>query len=91
MKHDFYDPSGKLIMSLDGSEPLKQPVTPTAELRFIERETGKTYMDEYGYFHKETRRILQQKWESLPDADFHSLEPNAIEWRDVPCVKEDES
>ena len=31
------------------------------ELRWLEVETGKTLMDEYGYFYKETTKILQYR------------------------------
>jgi hypothetical protein len=52
----------------------------TPELRFVERQLP--------YPEVRTVRILQQKWEAVPDFNYHSLQPNGFEWRDVPCVKE---
>ena len=59
-------------------------MTPTNELRFIEREIV-VYETDEGKECK-TIRILQQKW-----ARYHHIETQRVvesEWRDVPCVKE---
>ncbi len=60
----------------------------TNELRFVERETGKTLVDEFGYFQKETIHVLQQKWVG----DDYTVDNKPLiktEWRDVPLVKEE--
>ena len=59
-------------------------MTPTVELRFVERETGKTYMDEFGYYQKQTIRVLQQKWAHTGVGGI-----TGYVWRDVPLVKEE--
>jgi hypothetical protein len=59
-------------------------LTPTNELRFVERETD----DNGGYSYKEIVQVLQQKW---IQNDLEALaEPRCAkyEWRDVPVVKE---
>ncbi len=55
-------------------------MTPTNELRFVERQI---HSDLVG-----VKRILQQKWvvDPLPN-QAHGYD-HAIEWRDVPVVKE---
>jgi hypothetical protein len=53
---------------------------PTNELRYVERQLP--------YPEVRTVRILQQKWEAVPDFNYHSLQPNGFEWRDVPLEKE---
>ena len=73
--------------------------TPTLELRWL--EVTKTYLvdNDHGTIHigeqgkiiterQVTFRTLQQKWEDFPDHDYQSMQPNPIEWRDVPTVKE---
>lgn len=55
-------------------------MTPTNELRFVERE-----IHEYDWSVK-TIRVLQQKW---VDETTLSLYQPIFEWRDVPLVKED--
>lgn len=68
-------------------------MTPTSELRFVEREER----DYYG--RPVLKRILQQKWEDrrmylavyVTDSEGNPLpSPNKFEWRDVPVVKEGE-
>ena len=48
-------------------------MTPTNELRFVERWIGEQ---------QKWVRVLQQKWEDT--GGYGTVE----EWRDVPCVKE---
>ena len=57
-------------------------MTPTNELRFVERkrytsDTGEHFMEPF------TVRVLQQKWVNV------EVFPPLIEWRDVPLVKEE--
>jgi hydroxymethylpyrimidine/phosphomethylpyrimidine kinase len=56
-------------------------MTPTAELRFVEREIGYSKTGNVTDF--KTIRVLQQKWR-------HKDYPIVVdtEWRDVPLVKE---
>ena len=58
-------------------------MTPTNELRFVEREI----LDRYGK--PVLVKILQQKWVEVRDFDVNWSTPPDFEWRDVPCVKED--
>ena len=51
-------------------------MTPTNELRFIERHDEKRW-----------HRILQQRWVLCWSEDMGGSERES-EWRDVPCVKE---
>lgn len=57
-------------------------MTPTMELRFVERQIGKekTYVI----------RILQQKWVRYAEEQttFATIGQITEEWRDVPVVKE---
>ena len=59
-------------------------MTPTNELRFVEREV-------LG-FHNQTIRVLQQKWidppQMLQGVDDWMWVGGKEEWRDIPCVKE---
>jgi len=60
-------------------------MTPTAELRFVEREVFLGHSDTKPEW--ETIRVLQQKWEG---DFFDSITGRLIEqWRDVPLVKEE--
>ena len=72
------------LLRLAGAGAGAKAMKPTDELRFVERHICDETTDLYG----QTVRVLQQKWESSPDIDFHSLRPNAVEWRDVPIEKE---
>jgi hypothetical protein len=66
------------------------------ELRWLERKTGKTLMNDWGYYYDETDRVLQyrQKVDTNIYAGFNRPEkfmPNMqwSEWKDVPIVKEE--
>ena len=58
-------------------------MTPTNELRFVERKVtdvpGRPY---------EIRRVLQQKWCASTSIQG-ALNPYKYEWRDVPLVKDE--
>ena len=64
-------------------------MTPTNELRFVERES---YVKNGEVFREPFKlRVLQQKWSQDGmrwNAEKDVWEP-IEEWRDVPCVKED--
>ena len=61
-------------------------MTPTNELRFVERLID--YCNPDGTMkYQQKVRILQQKW-ALPMHTNASLGPQFV-WRDVPCVKEE--
>lgn len=55
-----------------------EPMYPTPELRFIERDKLMTPPDELHYVYRQ--RILQQKWSN------HCVGDERTEWRDVPLV-----
>lgn len=59
-------------------------MTPTNELRFVERETSISETGEH-FMEPFTIRVLQQKW---VDETTLSLYQPIYEWRDVPLVKE---
>ena len=65
-------------------------MTPTNELRFVERTIKRDLMDGERVLIKDsviTGRVLQQKW-ALPTSTSNTLGPQFV-WRDVPCVKEE--
>lgn len=62
---------------------------PTAELRFIERES--VHVTVHGDLVPITKFILQQKWVGKRTIYTTYWNPELpVEWRDVPCVKESE-
>ena len=68
-------------------------MTPTAKLRFLEREltfpTGQiTIPDGFPVIGRQTFRVLQQWWEDK-STDVYYPDGNG-EWRDIPLVKEEE-
>jgi hypothetical protein len=68
-------------------------MTPTAKLRFLEREltfpTGQiTIPDGFPVVGRQTFRVLQQWWEDK-STDVYYPDGNG-EWRDIPLVKEEE-
>jgi hypothetical protein len=68
-------------------------MTPTPELRFVEREVFKNELGHNGIVSQRvvTQRILQQKWVGWkPTGNKHPCKEteDVIEWRDVPVVKE---
>jgi hypothetical protein len=68
-------------------------MTPTAKLRFLEREltfpTGQiTIPDGFPVIGRQTFRVLQQWWEDK-STDVYYPDGNG-EWRDIPLVKEKE-
>lgn len=63
-------------------------MTPTNELRFVERDVETTPDGAGGFMFEETIRVLQQKWVG----DEYTLNNKPLiktEWRDVPLVKEE--
>ena len=63
-------------------------MTPTPELRFVERSMSVPVVGQLGVWTFVTRTILQQKWETS-DAEVIRTAEYKSEWRDVPCVKEE--
>lgn len=62
-------------------------MTPTHELRFVEREVITPYGNDGAQVSK-TVRILQQKWEIEPKySPYTGFRPEVV-WRDVPVEKE---
>jgi hypothetical protein len=65
---------------------------PTPELRWIVVDTGKKFLDNWGYFQPVTKTILQQKWVSdeavPPEHRGVKITMKKYEWRDVETVKE---
>jgi len=63
-------------------------MTPTNELRFVEREVITEYGCQGAHVAK-TIRVLQQKWvQTYGSTDESGTFFTAEEWRDVPLVKE---
>lgn len=60
-------------------------MTPTNELRFVEREERIPPAATGGYTYVKAIRVLQQKW---VNEELLSYDEAWSEWRDVPCVKE---
>lgn len=66
------------------------------ELRWLERQTGKTLMNEWGYYYQETVKILQYR-NRLTATDYSNYDVDAgdfrktlawTEWMDVPNIEE---
>lgn len=66
------------------------------ELRWLERQTGKTLMNEQGYYYQETVKILQYR-NRLTVTDYSNYDTVAgdfgktltwTEWMDVPNIEE---
>lgn len=51
------------------------------EFRWLEVETGKTLMNEHGFYYKETKLVLQVA------CPYQSGSNGGFEWRDIPVVK----
>jgi hypothetical protein len=64
-------------------------MTPTNELRFVEREERIPPAATGGYTYVKTIRVLQQKWAIYQWLHKRGCQIRSEEWRDVPCVKED--
>lgn len=63
-------------------------MTPTNELRFVERQITEPIPNEPNLGVRKNVRILQQKWEHEPRySPYSGLKPETV-WRDVPVVKE---
>jgi hypothetical protein len=80
---------GKRRHAAEGDSPRRdweQEMTPTNELRFVERTA---YVDAASGYLKlsQTIRILQQKWVTYWSDDMGGS-PRESEWRDVPLVEE---
>lgn len=62
------------------------------ELRWLERETGKRLMNEWGYYYPETVRELQYRFQQQT-TDYSSENQSKVtiwsEWENIPIVKED--
>ena len=65
------------------------------QLRWIERPTGKTIMDNWGYYQPELERVLQFRQErdkiiysGAPGETQHHRETHWTDWQDVPVVTE---
>jgi hypothetical protein len=68
------------------------------EVRWFEYETGKTTMNDHGFFYKETNRVLQYRYKYNQAVYSYSsnLGPSAEDrmeivwsnWEDVPIVQE---
>ena len=64
-------------------------MTPTNELRFVERMITEPVPNQPTLCIKKLVRILQQKWQnSYWTTDESGCKYQEEEWRDVPCVKE---
>jgi hypothetical protein len=50
------------------------------EMRWLEKETGKTLQNDYGYFYPETEKILQYRERISSDV--------ATLWQNIPIVNE---
>ena len=48
------------------------------EMRWLETQTGKTLMNEHGYYYPETKQVLQYRTKELADWS---------EWVEVPVVE----
>lgn len=59
-------------------------MTPTMELRFVERKVTDVLGRPY-----EIKQVLQQKWVGNKYHDNGTYTPNAEQWCDVPLVKEE--
>ncbi len=64
------------------------------ELRWLNRKTGKTLMNEHGFYYEKTQKVLQyRQYRQFTNYSHHDgidfLKENAwTEWQDVPEVKE---
>ena len=65
-------------------------MTPTPDLRFVERTVSELKLVAVGYedFVERTIHVLQQKWEGSWEENLAACK-YIEEWRDVPLVKED--
>ena len=53
------------------------------EMRWLETQTGKTLMNEHGYYYPETKQVLQYR--ERPDTTYCWTE-----WETIPTVKAQE-
>lgn len=69
------------------------------EVRWLERNTGKKLMNEYGYYFDETVRILQYRYKYNQAVYSYTLDSHPPEdrfeimwsqWQDVPVIVESE-
>jgi hypothetical protein len=61
----------------------------TTELRFVEREVSIPVVGMSNIAERKVVRILQQKWRKVDYTNYGVVrDPDAVEWRDVPVVKE---
>ena len=61
-------------------------MTPTPQLRFVEREIPRRYPNDPSTM---VIRVLQQKWEGGMREETEGFFRKETEWRDVECVKEE--
>jgi hypothetical protein len=68
----------------------------TCQIRWLERKTGKTLLNEHGFYYDETVRVLQYR-SRQEITDYGTLRPSTgdfsvintwSEWLDVPVVEE---
>jgi len=64
-------------------------MTPTNELRFVEREVNQQISKVPDQWEKRTLRILQQKWQRWIHHPNGFPTQSDEEWRDVPVCKEE--